>query len=282
MKPKILVAAMIALAFSFAGASVASAAPSKCVSSAKTKAKAKACSPAPTSVASKRAAAKASRHARETRATRGSKANSRVSRAVRKAAKLRRDSRRNASRRSLARYVPRDPYNSIGPDGEIQLALDDNGLPRLNSAAFYVVNPATNQVVLQKNARSVLPIASITKLMTAMVVLESGSSLKEVLTISEEDIDYIKGTGSRLTIGTQLTREEMLQLALMSSENRAASALARYYPGGRSAFIDAMNIKAHLLGMTNTRFYDSSGLTPRNVSTSVDLARMCTLRRATP
>ncbi|MDR2924381.1 MAG: serine hydrolase [Azoarcus sp.] len=161
-----------------------------------------------------------------------------------------------------------------GTDEPITLRLDEHGLPRLSSSAFYVTNQNTGEVLLQRNARGVIPIASITKLMTAIVVLESGSSLHEMLTISEDDVDYLKGTGSRLGVGTRLTREEMLQLALMSSENRAASALARHYPGGRSAFIEAMNAKARLLAMYDSHFYDSTGLTPRNVSSPRDLSRL--------
>ena len=159
-------------------------------------------------------------------------------------------------------------------DDPITLRLDENGLPRLNSSAFYVANQNTGEVLLQRNARSVMPIASITKLMTAIVVLESGSNLNEMLTITDDDVDYLKGTNSRLGVGTRLAREEMLLLALMSSENRAASALARHYPGGRSAFISAMNAKARLIGMSETHFYDSTGLTPRNVSSPRDLSRL--------
>ncbi|MDR0564453.1 MAG: serine hydrolase [Azoarcus sp.] len=156
----------------------------------------------------------------------------------------------------------------------ITVRLDEYGQPRLSSSAFYVVNQNTGEILLQRNARLVMPIASITKLMTAMVVLDSGSRMDEVLTISDDDVDYLKGTHSRLGVGTQLTREEMLQLALMSSENRAASALARHYPGGREAFVAAMNVKARMVGMSETHFYDSTGLTPRNVSSPRDLSRL--------
>lgn len=154
------------------------------------------------------------------------------------------------------------------------LALDSKGNPVLKSSAFYVANQETGEVLLEKNGGAVLPIASITKLMTAMVVLEASPSLSEELIIDEEDIDQIKGTGSRLSVGTRLTREQMLQLALMSSENRAASSLARHYPGGLAAFVNAMNIKARLLSMSDTHFYDSTGLNPANVSSPRDLARL--------
>jgi D-alanyl-D-alanine endopeptidase (penicillin-binding protein 7) len=144
----------------------------------------------------------------------------------------------------------------------------------LGSSAFYVVNQRTGEVLLERNASAVLPIASITKLMTAMVVLDARQSLRETLVINEGDIDQIKGTGSRLAMGTRLTREELLNLALMSSENRAASALARNYPGGERAFIEAMNVKARLLGLWNSRFHDSTGLDPANVSSARDLAKL--------
>jgi len=161
-------------------------------------------------------------------------------------------------------------------DEPITLRLDEHGQPRLSSSAFYVINQNTGEILLQRNAHIPIPIASITKLMTAIVVLESGSDLNERLTITDEDVDYLKGTNSRLVVGTRLMREEMLQLALMSSENRAASALARHYPGGRTAFINAMNVKARQIGMGETRFYDSTGLTPRNVSSPRDLSRLVT------
>lgn len=144
----------------------------------------------------------------------------------------------------------------------------------LKSSVALVIDQDTNQVLFSKNPEAVLPIASITKLMTAMVALDAKPALDEVLEVSEEDIDQLKGTRSRLAIGTRLTREEMLHLALMSSENRASSALSRYYPGGHAAFIAAMNRKAHDLGLADTQFFDSTGLNPRNVSSARDLAKM--------
>ena len=146
--------------------------------------------------------------------------------------------------------------------------------PDLRSASFLIVSERTGEVLVEQNARKAVPIASITKLMTAMVILDAGQSLSQRLTVSADDIDHLKKTGSRLVVGTSLTREEMLNLMLMSSENRAASALARYYPGGRKAFIEAMNIKARMLGLKETRFADSSGLDPRNLSSPRDLVRM--------
>lgn len=146
--------------------------------------------------------------------------------------------------------------------------------PRLASTAVAVIDQSTGDILYEKNASAVLPIASITKLMTAMVVLDAQPSLSETLTIGTEDLDTIKGTHSRLAIGTKLSREEMLRLALMSSENRAAAALSRYYPGGREAFVAAMNDKARALGMTETHFADPTGLTPENVSSARDLAKL--------
>lgn len=144
----------------------------------------------------------------------------------------------------------------------------------IQSSAFLVQDQMTGSVLYEKNASAVVPIASITKLMTAMVSLDAQPSLHDVMTISEEDVDTLKGTRSRLKVGTQLTREEMLRLALMSSENRAASALSRYYPGGRPAFVAAMNRKAQALGLVDTHFEDSTGLTSANVSSARDLVKM--------
>ncbi|WP_373975596.1 D-alanyl-D-alanine endopeptidase [Chitinibacter sp. SCUT-21] len=146
--------------------------------------------------------------------------------------------------------------------------------PGVQSAAAVVLNQQTGEVMYERNADNVIPIASITKLMTAMVVLDAKLPLNELISITHEDVDNLKNTSSRLAVGTTLTRGEMLLLALMSSENRAASALSHYYPGGRNNFIRKMNEKALQLGMTHTRFFDSTGLTPQNVATSRDLALM--------
>ena len=137
-----------------------------------------------------------------------------------------------------------------------------------------VANPRTGEVLSERNANRVMPIASITKLMTALVVLDANQRLSEMLTVTMADVDRLKGTGSRLAVGSRLSRADMLHIALMSSENRAASALARNYPGGQRAFIEAMNAKARMLGMWSTQFSDSTGLTPRNVSSAHDLAKL--------
>ncbi|RZU03092.1 D-alanyl-D-alanine endopeptidase [Rivibacter subsaxonicus] len=142
----------------------------------------------------------------------------------------------------------------------------------LRSSVAFVIDQDTHEVLLDKNAQAVLPIASLTKLMTSVVVVEAGLPLDEVLTISQDDVDTEKGSGSRLRVGTQLTRGEMLHLALMSSENRAANALGRHYPGGQAAFVEAMNAKAQLLGMGDTRYVEPTGLSSRNQSSAKDLA----------
>lgn len=142
----------------------------------------------------------------------------------------------------------------------------------LKSSAAFVIDQDTQEVLVDKNAQAVLPIASLTKLMTSVVVLDAGLSMDEQLTITSEDIDTEKGSGSRLRPGTTLTRGEMLHLALMSSENRAAHALGRAYPGGLDAFVAAMNAKAQLLGMHDTRYVEPTGLSSRNQSSAKDLA----------
>ena len=142
----------------------------------------------------------------------------------------------------------------------------------LKASAAIVVDQDTDEVLFSKNPQAVLPIASITKLMTAVVVTEAKQPLDDVLTITDEDIDTEKGSHSRLSVGTHLTRAEMLHLALMSSENRAAHALGRNYPGGLAACVAAMNQKAQQLGMAGTHYVDPTGLSSSNQSTAHDLA----------
>jgi D-alanyl-D-alanine endopeptidase (penicillin-binding protein 7) len=137
-----------------------------------------------------------------------------------------------------------------------------------------VEDQQTGECLVQKQAEAVLPIASITKLMTAMVVLDSQMNLQESLTIVPEDVDTLRHSRSRLPVGTRLTRGDALLLALMASENRAAHALGRTYPGGLGAFVTAMNAKAQSLGLAETRFEDPTGISSGNVSSARDLARM--------
>ena len=144
----------------------------------------------------------------------------------------------------------------------------------LKSSVALVLDSDTNEVLFSKNPQAVLPIASLTKLMTAVVVTEANQPLNETLTISDDDVDTEKNSRSRLKVGTSLSREEMLHLALMSSENRAAHALGRYYPGGLVAFVAAMNAKAHQLGMNDTHYVEPTGLSSRNQSSARDLATL--------
>jgi serine-type D-Ala-D-Ala endopeptidase (penicillin-binding protein 7) len=137
-----------------------------------------------------------------------------------------------------------------------------------------VIDQDTREVLLRKNDSAVLPIASITKLMTGLIISEARLPMDESITITQEDVDTEKGTGSRLKIGATLTRGELMHLALMSSENRAAHALGRTYPGGLSAFVEAMNQRAQLLGMGDTRYVEPTGLSSRNQSSAQDLARL--------
>jgi D-alanyl-D-alanine endopeptidase (penicillin-binding protein 7) len=150
------------------------------------------------------------------------------------------------------------------------------GEPILGSSSVLVLDPATGQTLYSKNADHVAPIASITKLMTAMVVLDAKQNLDEPVQITSDDIDLVKHTNSRLPIGSHFRRDDLLRLALMASDNRAASALGRNFPGGLPAFVDAMNTKAKALGLTQTRYVDSSGLSPGNVSSPQDLGKLVT------
>jgi D-alanyl-D-alanine endopeptidase (penicillin-binding protein 7) len=144
----------------------------------------------------------------------------------------------------------------------------------LKSSVAFVIDQDTNEILLNKNSQAVLPIASITKLMTALVVTEKGLALDEPLTVTQEDLTATAGSRSRLALGTQLTRGEMLHLALMASENRAAHVLGRSYPGGVEPFVAAMNAKAQDLGMQDTRYVEPTGLSSSNQSSAQDLSRL--------
>ncbi|MDN5753863.1 MAG: D-alanyl-D-alanine endopeptidase [Nitrosospira sp.] len=144
----------------------------------------------------------------------------------------------------------------------------------LRSHAALILDAKHGRILFNKNADTVMPIASITKLMTAIVVLDAKLPLNEGISIEAADIDVIKNTRSRLRVGANLTRRELLRLALMASENRAAASLGRTYPGGIHAFVAAMNDKAFELGMGNSYFVDATGLNSANVSTARDLAKL--------
>ena len=150
----------------------------------------------------------------------------------------------------------------------------DQGRLSLHSSSVLVIDQNTGQTLFEKHSDAVVPIASISKLMTAMVVLDAKLDMQELLTIGEEEVDSLKGTRSRIPVGTTMTRETAMLLALMSSENRAAHALGRHYPGGLPAFVTAMNKKARALGMHSSSFEEPTGLSSNNVSTAHDLARM--------
>ncbi len=154
-----------------------------------------------------------------------------------------------------------------------RVAAHSTGLD-LKSNVVLVLDNATGQAVVSKNANDLQPIASITKLMTAMVVVDGRLPMAGRVAISEEDVDTERGSRSRLKVGAELTRDDLLHLALMASENRAAHALGRSHPGGLAAFVQAMNDKARELGMQRTRFVDPTGLSSANVSTASDLARL--------
>jgi len=158
--------------------------------------------------------------------------------------------------------------------GELYGLHKSGDVLELKSSVALVMDQDTDEVLFSKNPQAVLPIASLTKLMTALVVTEAQQPLDEMLTVTDEDIDTEKFSHSRLKVGTQLRREEMLHLALMSSENRAAHALGRYYPGGMPAFVSAMNRKAKELGMNDTHYVEPTGLSSLNQSSARDLATL--------
>ena len=173
--------------------------------------------------------------------------------------------------------VDRSP-NAASPGGPVLSFGRAQGLHqvpdplRLSSSAALLVDQASGEVLVQKNAQPVLPVASLTKLMTSVVVLDARQPMDEVLTITDDDVDRERHSRSRLRVGSTLTREEALHLALMSSENRAAHALGRNYPGGLAKMVQAMNLKAQQLGMLSSSFVDPTGLSNANRSTARDLS----------
>lgn len=175
----------------------------------------------------------------------------------------------------LEPYVsPKTPASSAIPRDYVDNA-SVRKQPRLYSYAAVALNADTGEIIVSKNPNAQLPIASLTKLMTAIVVLDSGVDLNDYVTITDADIDTLRNTYSRLKVGMQFRRKDLLLLALMSSENRAAHALGRTtFPGGINVFINKMNLKAKSLGMTNTHYYDPTGLTDMNKSTAIDLSKL--------
>lgn len=175
----------------------------------------------------------------------------------------------SATKKTAARPAPARP--SFGQINGLHGAADDLDL---KSSVALVVDQDTGEVLISKNAQAVLPIASITKLMTALVVTEAGLALDEKLTVSQDDVGPTGASRSRLRVGTSLTRGEMLHLSLMASENRAAHVLGRTHPGGMEQFIESMNRKALELGMHDTRYVEPTGLSSDNQSSARDLARL--------
>lgn len=173
--------------------------------------------------------------------------------------------------KTIPYIVTKSPSSSVG----MLTGLRDTPDPlALKSSVAFVVDTKTGEVLLDKNSSTALPIASITKLMTALVVMDSHQDLDEILTIEEPDLQLEKQVRSRLGLGIQLRRREALHLALMSSENRAANMLTRYYPGGKSAFVDAMNQKARQLGMNQSYFVEGTGLASANMASAQDLVKL--------
>ncbi len=209
----------------------------------------------------------------------------RVERKVAARAPQRRDTSARASARVQRKFAGASGERisptriSHGQIAGLNATSDELGL---KSNAVMVVDQETHKVLFNKNGSAVLPIASLTKLMTALVVTDAGLPLDESITITQEDIDTLKGSSSRLAVGTTLTRGELLHLALMSSENRAAHALGRTFPGGLARFVETMNVKAKLVGMTDTQYVDPTGLSPRNQSSAQDLATLASVAYERP
>lgn len=195
-----------------------------------------------------------------------------------KANKAKKTAMLDSSRQNIkTRKHVKTAYNPHTPLRVMKVTYDDalqGGDLALKSAAALVVDQKSGEALYAKNVDVATPIASITKLMTAMVTLDAGLPLDEEITITSEEMDRLKGTGSRLALGTRLTRAELLHLALIASENRAAAALSRAYPGGREAFIAAMNRKAREIGMKQANFVDGTGLNSSNQASAADLVKM--------
>ena len=183
------------------------------------------------------------------------------------------------SSRSSSRITSRSRHAVVSVDQPVKASFGQiaglhaaNDPLDLRSSVALVVDQDTHEILFRKNDQAVLPIASLTKLMTGLVVAEAKLSLHEMITISQDDVDTEKGSSSRLAVGTTLSRGDLLHLALMSSENRAAHALGRAFPGGLPAFVSRMNERAQSLGMRDSRYVEPTGLSSRNQSSANDLA----------
>ena len=185
-------------------------------------------------------------------------------------------SARASARVAYIAPAPRLSFGALAGLHELSDPLD------LKSSVALVMDQETNEVLLSKNDHAVLPIASLTKLMTGFIISQAHLPMDELITITQDDVDTEKRSGSRLTVGATLTRREMLHLALMFSENRAAHALGRTYPGGMATFVSQMNLKARLLGMTDTRYVEPTGLSSKNQSSAHDLAALVNVAHGDP
>lgn len=182
-------------------------------------------------------------------------------------------------RRSVVHAQAVPPSLSYGQMAGLHSAQDDLDL---KSSVALVIDQETSEVLFSKNEKAVLPIASLTKLMTGLVLSEARLPMDEIITISQDDVDTVKGSSSRLSVGTALSRGELLHLALMSSENRAAHALGRSYPGGLPVFVGLMNAKALMIGMTDTRYVEPTGLSSKNQSSARDLVKLVNVAHGDP
>ena len=176
----------------------------------------------------------------------------------------------------MAAVPERPSYGQLAGLRDHQDALD------IKSSVALVIDQDTQEVLFSKNEQAVLPIASLTKLMTGLIISEAKLPMNETIVISQEDVDTEKGSRSRLRVGAELTRGELMHLALMSSENRAAHALGRTYPGGLPTFVALMNARAKSLGMTDTRYVEPTGLSSKNQSSAQDLATLVNVASGNP
>lgn len=234
---------------------------------AASRASAKPAAKAPAKTASKASAKSSAKSTTKARSKTASKASPKV--AARKAPA---SGKKAAPRNARARHAAAAAAGAAVVEPALVSVAED--VRSLRSSTAYVMDLETSTVLFAKNDKVVRPIASISKLMTALVVVDANLPMDEMLEITDEDIDTLKHTTSRLSVGTRLSRGDMLHLALMSSENRAANALGRNYPGGLPAFVRAMNAKAATLGMVDSRFVEPTGLSAQNVSSPRDLSRL--------
>jgi len=275
------------------GVNAAQAAEGKTSSAKKASSKKKPAAQAPArKVAAKKPAAaqKASNRASKTASKKSGRNAKAVAAAPRKNAssvKAQASSRRvKAEIRAAAPAVDMTPVRMTAParlsvGEQLGLRAKDDPLD-LNSSVALVVDQETNEVLFSKNDHAVLPIASLTKLMTGLIVADAHLDMNEMITITQDDVDTYKGSRSRLAVGTRLTRGELMHLSLMSSENRAAHALGRTYPGGMTEFVRLMNQKARELGMSDTRYVEPTGLSSDNRSSARDLATLVSVAYERP